>query len=206
MSQRQLIDCLRVDSHCEVETATAWDIPNELSRRGDVNGLIEAYRSGDEGVRLGVMRALAQNRDPLVERFMHAVAFKDLGDGPDYEPQYWPLEYLAEECDEGALARLNRDANFDKGYPVASTAWARTIKYFLICNYRASTPHLILALNSMVLNVSMEAVEGLKKFLPGVCGKEVQNGPLEDTQRCYRDAARKAGYKLPPEPPPKARQ
>lgn len=201
MSQRQLIDCLKVDSNCKVETG--WDIPNELVRRGDVNGLIDAYKSGDGGVRFGVLRALVQIRAPRVDQFMHDIAFNDLGDGPDYEPQYWPLEYLAEECNGCALARLDRDANFGARYPVASIVWARTIKYFRICNYRASTPHLVAALDSMLLNVSAEAVEGLQKFLPGVCRQEVENGPLEDIQRCYREAARKAGYKLPPQPSPK---
>jgi len=201
MSQRQLIDCLKVDSNCRVETE--WDIPNELERRGDVNGLIEAYKSGDEGVRHGVLRALSQIRTPRLAQFMHEIAFKDLGDGPDYEPQYWPLQHLAEECNVRALARLDRDANFVEGYPVSSMTWARTIKYFRICNYRASTPHLVMAVDSMILNVSMEAVEGLQKFLPGACREEVQNGPLRDIQRCYREAARKAGYELPLKPSPK---
>ncbi|MGD1157661.1 MAG: hypothetical protein ABSA41_17810 [Terriglobia bacterium] len=132
MSQRQLIDGLKVDSNCK--GVTDWDIPNELVRRGDVNGLIEAYRSGDGGVRSGVLRALSQIREPRVDRFMHEIAFKDLGDGPDHDPQYWPLEYLAEECNVRALARLDRDVNFVGSYPVASIVWARTIKYFRICS------------------------------------------------------------------------
>jgi hypothetical protein len=55
----------------------------------------------------------------------------------------------------------------------------------------------------MLLNVSAEAVEGLQEFLPGACRKEVESGPLKDILRCYRDAAQKAGYKLPPQPSPK---
>jgi hypothetical protein len=57
-----------------------------------------------------------------------------VGDGPDHDPQYWPLEYLAEECNVRALARLDRDVNFVGSYPVASIVWARTIKYFRICS------------------------------------------------------------------------
>jgi len=114
---------------------------------------------------------------------------------PDSDPQWYPLQYLAQTCDQRALARLSRQENIKESYPIGCMWWQDTVKAFGDCNYRPATPYLIEALSTACINIDDNAAEALKRFFPGVC--EEKKWP-EAMQECYREVARKHGYKTFP--------
>ena len=187
LTDEQLISCLRLEpKNCPLEDGY-WDlgmIEGELGDRNHPDLLIAAYdKSDDDDHRYHLVRALWQIDDPRVLTFMRSIAFEHLGHGMDSDETYFPLDYLAQHCDQRALARLNRHVNFKRYTPMACLYWAGTIRSFGQCNYREAAPNLVRSLDAACLNITGRAEEGLRKFFPGVCQNPYS---IEEEQRCYK--------------------
>jgi hypothetical protein len=184
LTDEQLIDCLKLDSTtCPLKYRDFGMIEGELGDRKHPDLLIAAYENADADYRYELVKALYQIDDPKVLTFMRSIAFQHLGRGMDNSETFFPLDYLADHCDERALARLNRPVNFRHEAPMGCLYWAGTERSFGRCNYRAAAPNLVRSLDAVCLNITGEAEEGLRKFFPGAC----QHLPsIEAEQRCYK--------------------
>jgi hypothetical protein len=184
LTDEQLIDCLKLDSTaCPLKYRDFDMIEGELGDRKHPDVLIAAYEKVDDDHRYHLVKALYQIDDPRVLTFMRSIAFEHLGHGMDNSETFFPLDYLADHCDERALARLNRHVNFRHEAPMGCLYWAGTEKSFGRCNYRAAAPNLVRSLDAVCLNITGEAEEGLRKFFPGAC----QHLPsIKAEQRCYK--------------------
>jgi len=184
LTDEQLIDCLKLDSTtCPLKYRDLDMIEGELGDRKHPDLLIAAYEKADDDHRYHLVRALYQIDDPKVLTFMRFIAFEHLGRGMDNSETFFPLDYLADHCDERALARLNRHVNFRHEAPMGCLYWAGTERSFSRCNYRSAAPNLVRSLDAVCLNITGEAEEGLRKFFPGAC----QHLPsIEAEQRCYK--------------------
>ncbi|HYM76922.1 MAG TPA: hypothetical protein VE377_13170 [Candidatus Dormibacteraeota bacterium] len=191
LSRQQLIACLKEKpTSCPLEDPYCdplW-IAAELGRRKHPDLLITAYAKADKTQRQYLAEALWHIDDPRVATFMRSIAFDHLPPGPDSEEVFFPLDYLAQRCDQRALARLNRRVNFDEGYPVGCMLWAPAVESFARCNYRAAAPNLVRSLNSACVNIIDAAEHGLQKFFPGSCKAA---GSFDDEARCYDKALQK---------------
>jgi hypothetical protein len=191
-SVRQILDCAK-DKTCASEH-DQWELAGAVSIPGNIDLLIEAYKRADKDQKPVIVIALYSLRDPRVRVFMRAIAFNGLKPHePDYDPHWYPLQYLAQACDQRALARLSRPENIQEAYPIGCMRWQDTVKAFGDCNYRPATPYLIEALSTACINIDDNAEKALKKFFPGVC--EDKKWP-EAMQQCYTEVARKHGYKM----------
>jgi len=192
MSVHQVLACAK-DQKCRLHYEE-WELADAISRHQNITALIDAYQGADEGQREIIVLALYSLRDLRVEAFMRTIAFRGLKPHePDYEPQWYPLQYLARVCDGRALARLSRPENIREAYPVGCILWQDTVKAFGDCNYRPAVPYLIDALDTACLNINDNALQALKKFFPGACDSEKWPTAV---QRCYGEVARKHGYTL----------
>lgn len=191
---QQILACVK-DKTCASQH-DQWELATAVSRPGNIGLLINAYKRATNDQKPVIVIALYSLRDPRVKVFMHDIAFNGLKPHePDYDPQWYPLQYLARECDQQALARFSRPENIKESYPIGCMWWQDTVKAFGDCNYRPAIPYLIEALSTACLNIDGNAEEALKKFFPGAC--ENKKWP-EAMQQCYREVARKHGYKTFP--------
>jgi hypothetical protein len=186
LTRQQLIYCLKAEpTGCLLDEPyrdPGW-IAGELGRRKHPDLLIAAYAGADELQRQYIAEALWHIHDPRVESFMRTIAFENLPLGQDSEEVFFPLDYLAQRCNEHALARLSRRVNFDKSFPVGCMLWAPTVEAFGRCNYNAAAPSLVVALNAACVNIIDAAEKGLQRFFPGACEHEKS---IEDEARCYK--------------------
>jgi hypothetical protein len=191
MSARQILKCAR-DEKCKLHGEQLW-LGKALSKPGNIPLLIGAYDGADANQREVIIIALYRLRNPRVEAFMRGIAFNGLKPHePDYDPYWYPLQNLARACDERALARLSRPENIMEAYPIGCIWWQDTVKAFGDCNHRPAIPYLIEALSTACINIDDNASKALKKLLPGTC--ESKKWP-DAMQQCYRQVARKRGYK-----------
>lgn len=193
-SAQQILKCMK-DKACKWRY-DQFALAHALSKQKNIPLLIDSYANADADERGVIVIALFWLRGPKVEAFMRSIAFKDLKPRqPDYPPRWYPLQYLARGCNGRALARLSRPANILKSYPIACLQWQDTVKAFGDCNYRPAIPYLVEALNTACMNIDANAYYALKKFFPGAC----ENKKWPDAmQKCYRQVARKHGYKTFP--------
>jgi hypothetical protein len=192
MSAQQVLNCAK-DEKCKLHD-DRFELAQALSGRQNIPLLIGAYEGASSYQGEVIVIGLFRLRDPRVEAFMRRIAFSNLKPHePDYDPYWYPLQYLARGCDERALARLSRPENIMKAYPIGCMWWQDTVKAFGDCNYRPAIPYLIEALSTACINIDENAAKALKKLLPGTC--ENKKWP-EAMQQCYRQAARKRGYKM----------
>lgn len=186
LTDQQLIGCLREKpKSCPLEGLyldRAW-IKGELGDRHHPDSLIAAYRDATAEDRPDLVEALWEIHDPKVLEFMRSIAFENLPEGQDNYEVFFPLDYLAQHCDERALARLNRRVNFDKSFPMGCIYFAPTVEAFGRCNYRAAAPNLVLALHAACLNITGAAEGGLHKFFAGACQREKS---IDNETRCYQ--------------------
>ena len=193
MSEKELLQC--IDNNACSRQHGEWDIADELAARGGVTFMTGAYARADAAQRGVLVKALFRINNPRVLAFMRKIAFVGLKPGqPDYDPEYFPLQYLAKGCNKRALARLSRYANIKDAYPVGCILWQNTVKQFGACGYRPAIPYLIEALTTACFNIDDNAFEGLRKLLPGVCTGEFKTP--EAAQECYAKAAKRRGIKL----------
>lgn len=187
LTDDQLINCLKLEPrNCPLEDSY-WDlgmIEGELGDRKHPDLLLAAYaKSEDEDQRDHIIRALSQIDDPKVLSFMRSIAFAHLGNGMDGEDTFFPLDYLADHCDQRALARLNRPVNFKRYTPMPCLYWAGALKSFGKCNYPAAASNLVRSLDAACLNITGEAESSLQQFFPGACQ---HNRSIKEEQACYR--------------------
>jgi len=157
LSDQQLINCLsEKHSRCPLEDSyrDSGLISAELRDRKHPGELISAYETGDQLQRYYIVQALWQIHNAKVLAFMRSIAFENLPPGQDNEDVFFPLDYLAQRCDQRALTRLNRKVNFDKSFPVGCILWAPAVEAFARCNYRPAAPNLVLALDAACLNIT----------------------------------------------------
>lgn len=193
MTEKQLLRC--VDNDACIRQHDDWEVAEELAARADVAFMTGAYARADAAQRGVLVKALSYIDDPRVLAFMRRIAFKNLKPGqPDYDPTYFPLQYLAKRCDKRALARLSRYANIKDAYPVGCMWWQDTVAEFGTCRYRPAIPYLIEALTTACVGIDENALDGLNKLLPGVCTAEFKTP--EAAQECYAKAAQKRGIRL----------
>jgi len=184
LTDEQLIDCLRdKPKSCPLDDRDFDMIEGELGDRKHPDLLIAAYEKADDDDRYYLVKALWQIDDPKVLDFMRSIAFEQLGHGMDDSGTFFPLCYLADHCDQRALARLNRHVNFKRYTPMACLYWAGTVKSFGRCNYRAAAPNLVRSLDAACLNITGEAEKGLQRFFPGACPN---SRSIQEEQRCYK--------------------
>jgi hypothetical protein len=139
LTDEQLIDCLKLESTtCPLNDRDFPMIEGELGDRKHPDLLIAAYEKANEDDRYFLVQALYQIDDPKVLTFMRSIAFEHLGRGMDDSGTFFPLDYLAQRCDQRALDRLNRHVNFKRYTPMACLYWAGTVRSFGRCNYRAA--------------------------------------------------------------------
>jgi hypothetical protein len=184
LTDEQLIDCLKLEpKSCPLDYRDSGMITGELGDRKHADLLIAAYPKADEDDRYYLVEALWQIDDPKVVTFMRSIAFEHLGRGMDDSDTFYPLDYLAQHCDQRALARLNRHVNFKHYTPMACLYWSGTVRSFGRCDYRAAAPNLVRSLDAVCLNITGAAEEGLQKFFLGACQRMHS---IEEEQRCYK--------------------
>jgi hypothetical protein len=168
-----LLNCLDLGKACPLKDYDRdhYAIVDEIARRGKVPLLIAEYRNSGPDEQAAIVAAMYNIRTPQVKKFMQEIAFRNLPDGQDVEPYFYPLAYLAHDCDARALARLNRRVNFDKSFPTGCILFAPLVQDFGKCNYRAAAPNLALALNAACLNITDAAYDALHKWYPQACTK-----------------------------------
>ncbi len=185
LTRQQLIACLKEKpTSCPLKDPyrdPVW-IAAELGRRKHPDSLITAYDKADKTQRQYLAEALWHIDDPKVVTFMRSIAFDHLTPGPDSDEVFFPLDYLAQRCDQQALARLNRRVNFDESYPVSCMLWAPAVESFARCNYRPAAPNLVLSLHTACVNITDAAEHGLHKFFPHACK---QAHSIEEQEHCY---------------------
>jgi hypothetical protein len=192
MSAREILNCAK-DEKCKAHD-DRFELAQALSMRKNIPLLMSAYEGAGSYEREVIVIALFRLRESRVEAFMRGIAFRDLKPHePDYDPYWYPLQYLARACDGRALARLSRPENIMKAYPIGCMWWQDSVRAFGDCNYRAAIPYLIEALDTACVNIGDNASKALKKFLPGTCENKKWPQPM---QQCYRQIARKRGYKV----------
>lgn len=163
MSVQQVLACAK-DRDCRSHH-DEWELANAISHHQNIAALIDAYQRAGESQRDVIVLALYSLRDLRVEAFMRTIAFRGLKPRePDYDPQWYPLQYLARVCDGRALARLSRPENIRESYPVGCILWQDTVEAFGDCNYRPAVPYLIDALDTACMNINDNALQALKKF------------------------------------------
>lgn len=188
LTDEQLIDCLKDEpKSCPLDDLDLDMIIGELGDRKHTDFLIAAYKKANPDDRYYLVKALYQVDDPKVLDFMRSIAFDHLGRGMDDSGTFFPLDYLAQHCDQRALARLNRHVNFNRYTPMGCIYWAGTIRSFGDCNYRAAAPNLVRSLDAACLNITGRAEQGLQKFFPGACQHPRS---IKEEQSCYRKLLR----------------
>lgn len=183
LSSQEILDCYKKSnvSDCKV---SEFDAAEVLAKRARVQFLIQYYEKGDSSQRRVLAMALSKINTPEVFTFVRKIAFENLTNAPDGDPRWYLLEYLAERCDERALARFNRDQNWKDGYPIGCMWWTSTVRQFGKCQYRAAIPHLIEYTNTVAcLNISDAALDSLSKLYPGRCRS---TKTLNEGHDCYQ--------------------
>jgi hypothetical protein len=188
LTDQQLVECLKTEpKSCILDYRDFDMIIGELGDRNNPDLLITAYKKATEDDRYYLVKALYQIDDPEVLTFMRSIAFEHLSRGMDDSGSFFPLDYLAQRCDQPALARLNRHVNFKRYTPMACTYWAGTVRSFGTCNYRAAAANLVRSLDAACLNITGAAEEGLHKFFPGAC---LNPDSIQEEQHCYKNLLR----------------
>jgi len=191
LTDQQLIDCLKGPENCVLESRyhNIYVIKRVLADRKHPELIISAYKNADDVDRYLFVQTLWQIDDPVVETFMRSIAFKRERDGIDDGSSVFALDYLAHNCDLGALARLNRDVF--KKYAVlgcsyiddtVELAWADAVEDFGRCNYVPAAQNLVRALDSARCLRPDKAEQSLQQIFPGYCSN---HRSIEEKQECY---------------------
>ncbi len=186
LSTAELRKCL-IQRSCQ----TARDAAYQLARRQDFEFLLRAYKTAEATKKAYIVEAIygadLGHENLAVVSFMRRVAF-DAGSKERLSDTTWyALQFLAEKCNEQALALLrSHGGNADKGYDyhVACSDWAESLKVLGKCRYAAGREVLVNSLNSSCLDVMQAAGDSLDTLYPGQC-KNVKTFP--EAKRCYSD-------------------
>jgi hypothetical protein len=189
LTNEQLLECFDDGSPCGVwEDRTGWPISDELARRGSPHELLVRYWIEHKWtIRSGIEHVAYHFDGPEVTSFMRSVLAKRMKDGEDL---YWPVNYLAKQCDPTALRQLSTGRYRNEG----SLQYQTSVELFGECKYRPAIPYLVqTAVYDFSLNIVIAADDSLHSLYP--------DGPkdfdkLENMQRYYCGRARNEGFSL----------
>ena len=183
-SRSELRRCLQSLS-CSSDLDSAY----QLARVGDFTYLLKVYASSSlmrRGTIIqGIYASDSGRANPQVSSVMKKIAFGQNAADSLSDTRWYALQFLAETCDERALAILNRhggspDASYS--FQVSCGDWAKSLHAFGVCKYKQSRKVLINSLNSSCLDVLQSAGDSLGILFPGSCS--VAKTPQE-AAACY---------------------
>jgi hypothetical protein len=189
ISSEQLLACFENWEICGVteDMASGWPISDELARRGNPHDLLVRYWKERKWTIRGGIEHVAYHFDSSeVTAFMRRVVVERKG-GVD---RYWPVNYLAKQCDLTALKKLS-SGRYDNQN---SLQYATSLELFGKCKYRPAIPYLVTtATHDVSLNIVAAAEHSLQALYPD---HPKDFGTLEEEQEYYCTRARQEGLKL----------
>jgi hypothetical protein len=165
-----------------------WDIANEIVRRGAVSQVLRQYWNEPKFMaRNGIEKAAYQVDSPEVTEFMRRIVAEKIEDGED---DYFPVNYLAKQCDPQALEKLSTGVYRDQG----SLQYQTSVELFGKCKFHPAIPYLVgTALHDMSFNIVAAAEDSLHKLYPDAPKNFRQ---LADMQKYFCDRAHQEGFKV----------
>jgi hypothetical protein len=188
--RERLLDKLSNVAECGQDCR--WKIADVLGKPKNKTFLLSEFqKSTNQEQRLGIIYALYRLKGHDVAGFFRGLVREKYDDG---EELYYPLNYLAKQCDRDALRVLSGDGHGgDRGYP-GCMQWGTTVEVFGKCMYRPAIPYLISSIHAACLNIGIAAVEDLRKLYPG--SPSFKNYSLDQIERYFRQ---RATAEFPPE-------
>jgi hypothetical protein len=167
-SNRKLLQC-GVQGICG--TYSRYEIGDELLRRKATDFLIKTYPKTDAATRDFIVEVLSRKHSERVTIFLRSVAYSKPRDAVAYDPVWWPLQYLSEECEPEAMNRLLGKQNYQDFTPVACMFWQDTMRQFGKCRYKPAIPRLIQVARGgyACLDIPRAALDSLDVFFPHAC-------------------------------------
>lgn len=187
-TRAELIQCFADRNLCGAESK--WDVADLLGKTGYKEFLLSEFeltRNAEE--KSGIIYALYKIDDPAVAAFFKRLVKESFDDG---ESLYYPLNYLAKRCDNGALRILSGNGRGHyPGYP-GCLQWSTTVELFGKCRYRPAAPYLIDSLDAACLNIGVAADDSLRAIFPS--SPTFDSAPKEQAyfRRRAREGARMA--------------
>jgi hypothetical protein len=180
----QLKKCLSDPSCPDVRNA-AYD----LAKREEFAFLLRQYKVASRVTRSYIVEGIyGSNRgrdSAAVVEFMSDLGFRK-GRANQFDETIWyALQFLAERCDERALALLKAGGGTvgeSYRYEVACVDWAKTLKAFGDCTYFKAKRTLLTSLDSSCLDVMAAAGASLHLLYPGRC---MQVRTMSQATNCY---------------------
>jgi hypothetical protein len=185
-STEKLVACFGDWKICGISdsSATGWPISDEIARRGDPHGLLVRYwNEPNKDIRRGIEDVAYHFDTREAIEFLRRVV-KRGGRGLSY----WPVEYMAKNCDPLALQKLATGRYF----MVSSVQYGSGVEAFGKCGYRAAIPYMV---DSLLYAPSLNLVSATEQSLRGLypdSPKEFKK--LSEMQHYYCDRARKEGF------------
>lgn len=185
MSTQELVNCFADSTVCG---ANNWDVADVLAKRDVLRSLIARYwREKNPEIRSGIEKVAYRKNSPVATKFMKKVVTSRIDDGEDL---YYPINYLAKQCDSGALRQLATGRFRFEG----SLQYQTSVELFGKCEYKPAIPYLVdTALKDVSLNVVVAAVDSLHKLFPG-SPKEFKT--LKAVQEYFCNRAFTKGYQV----------
>lgn len=189
-STEQLVACFSKYEICNAadSRASGWQISDELAKRGDPHQLLVRYwKEHNWLIRNGIEHVAYHFNTPEITEFMKRVVSERIKDGED---RYWPIQYLAERCDENALKELSTGRYRNQG----SMQYQGSVELFGKCKYRPAIPYLVdVALNDFSFNVVFAGEDSLHVLYPNA-PKDFNK--LEEMRHYFCSRAKQEGFKV----------
>jgi hypothetical protein len=188
-STEQLIACFAKYKICQAaDSRSGWQISDELAKRGDPHKLLLRYwKERNWVIRDGIEHVAYQFDSPEVTEFMKRIVDKRIKDGED---RYWPIEYLAKECDENALMELSTGRYRNQG----SMQYENSVELFGKCGYRPAIPYLVdVALYDFSFNIIIAGEDSLHELYPD---SPQDFSKLEEMQKYFCGRAKKERFNV----------
>jgi hypothetical protein len=188
LSTEQLLACFDDWKICGTGENNGWPISDELARRGDPSKILARFWHEPKwAIRNGIEHVAYHFDNPEVTAFMQRVLAEHKDDG---EELYWPVNYLAKQCDAKALEILAKRGQRTQ----ACLQYSTSVALFGKCKYRPAIPYLVhTALYDACLNIVISAESSLRVLYPD---SPEQFRTLEEMQRYFTQRARQEGFKL----------
>ena len=189
-SDDQLVACFDKHDICGAweDSASGWQISDELARRGDPHQLLVRYwKEPKWAIRDGIEHVAYHFDNAEVTSFMQKVMVKQIKSG---EKGYWPINYLAKKCDVTALKELSSGRYRGEG----SLQYETSVELFGKCGFQPAIPYLVdTAVYDASLNIVIAADHSLHALYP--------DGPkdfdkLDEMQRYFCRRAKQDGFKV----------
>lgn len=181
----QLIACFGTPGECGDNDT--WAIADEFARRKYLAPLLQRYwKEPKFTIRVGIEYVAYRFNTPEVTLFMRRVVKEKIDDGED---RYYPINYLAKQCDRAALKDLSTGRFRGQ---MSGQQYAASLELFGKCQYRPAIAHLVAELDDFSLNAVIGASDSLDALYPDHPKFEA----LKDVQKYYCARARKEGFKV----------